>query len=254
MQQLQIQFPFDISDEIDKLVRRDQINRQLIKDGKIHTAMNFILNNSYYEDIFEEFFLANAYTTIHGWDDYYLSLFYEFNLVNDYISKQLHLNVYDYWKQFYINVYRKVERIKQRIDKMLDQADNERYFVYFTTLKLNDDYYLNPETVNRENYTEIRTKIRKFIKEYSDFYVFNKDFGLKCTRRLHFHGCMLMSKGLKPSITKNFEKVKNYGFITLEAIDKNSQRLSQYLNKLSKHALKVNYGFNRENLIYSRGN
>lgn len=151
------------------------------------------------------------------------------------------------FKNYFRNEFVKMNRLFERIEHITDFV-NDKYAAYFLTLTLRDTYTI--ESITRDKYTNVRTKIRKFVSNYSEHYVMNKDFGLNDTKRLHFHGVAIIKKSELSSF--KFHYKKKFGINTLDLIDEHSDRIARYIEKLSYHALKVNYGFNKENLIYSR--
>lgn len=150
---------------------------------------------------------------------------------------------------FFRNQFRKLDRIRNKVYNIQLQDDDE-YGAYFCTLTLDDTNYYNSDTICREEYQDIRAKVRREIAEYSDYYVFNKDFGLNESKRLHFHGVALFKRSQVNSF--KFHYSNKFGFCKIDSIRNNPQYISEYINKLTKHALKVNYGYYRENFIMSR--
>lgn len=147
----------------------------------------------------------------------------------------------------------KIARVENRLNSFRDFV-NDDYKLYFCTITLDDTNFNVPlgcYQITSDSYDKIRRKLREHIKEYSDIYLFNKDFGLQETKRLHFHGVALVKKGMLPSLSRNTKS--DFGQVcSFKEIDDHSDYLSKYIEKLSYHALKVNYGKFRENLIYSR--
>ena len=231
------------------LVNREKVYIQNKNNPKTHNVLHLILSDDYILQLFDEYRLLTTYIRMHGRDEYVDQIESEFFIANDYISKMLKCNAFYVWQDYYSQLFRKLRRIEERIESYRDYVD-DRHYLYFLTLTLDDNFYLSPRTINRENYTDIRTRVRKYVAAYSDYYVMNKDFGLQNTKRLHFHGVALLSKGELTSFKYHYSK--KFGFCKLDPIDERSDLISKYINKLSQHAMKVNYGFNRENLIFSR--
>lgn len=136
---------------------------------------------------------------------------------------------------------------------------------FFITLTFKDEFFIG------KSKETIRTYIRRYLKENCSNYVANEDYGAK-NERLHFHCvCNLKSKDILTDFGFHTYKnhlvycanLKNYdfGFSCVEKVSKATQdlatdipnnhlALSNYINKLTNHALK-NTG-RRPRLIYSR--
>lgn len=150
---------------------------------------------------------------------------------------------------FFRNQFRKLDRVRNYVYR-IQMLDDDEYGAYFCTLTLDDSNYFNADTITRDEYSSIRSKVRREIAEYSDVYVFNKDFGLNESKRLHFHGVALLKRTQVDSFKCTYSR--KFGFCKIDPIRNNPDYVCEYINKLTKHALKVNYGFNKENFIYSR--
>lgn len=172
---------------------------------------------------------------------------YYSNIV-DSLNEQLDVNCIALFDNYYRNQYRRINRIRDKLDYEILSNVDEVLRPYFITLTLENFY--DEESLTQEQYAIIRKEIRLFVKDYCSYYVLNKDFGLTSSKRLHFHGVVLMPLVLRDEFIYNAE-IK-FGFCNLEYIDANSCALSKYINKLSFHALKVDYGAKRECLIYCR--
>lgn len=123
-------------------------------------------------------------------------------------------------------IWKLQKRIGERIDYMLKA--NER--VFFLTFTFNDKSLPNKET---EYITQ--DYIKKFFNDHLgvSMYVANTDYG-KQNGRFHWHA-VVMSKTL-------FDfKLWPYGAVNYKEIHKSSipLRLSRYLIKLKRHAVKV---------------
>lgn len=163
------------------------------------------------------------------------------------------------YQEFFRKARVKVQRVADRIDSFRKYCVGNKK-LYFCTITLDSNKFLDKfgqplvltsGFVTEAVYDSIRLKLRKHIANYSNRYVFNKDFGLKDTKRLHFHGVALFSSGEIASLTRSTRN--KFGSIcSFKLIDEHSDYIARYLDKLSFHALKVNYGKFRENLIYSR--
>jgi len=157
---------------------------------------------------------------------------------------------------------------EKRRKKVLNKKVNE--FVesesaYFITLTFRSDFFVgkNDETISRY--------VKRFLKENCVKYVVNVDYGEKHDR-LHFHGVVVLKTNDSLSDFA-FHRYKNkliycsnfinwdYGFSVVQKVrketselmkdtNKNYLQLSNYINKLTNHALK-NTG-RPPRIIYSR--
>lgn len=170
-----------------------------------------------------------------------------------YIDKVCKDNSFQVFQSFFHQARLKIARVEDRLNSFRDFTD-EYFKLYFCTITLDDKNFNVPlgcYQITAKNYDNIRRKLREHVSEYSDLYLFNKDFGLQETKRLHFHGVALVKKGMIPSLSRNTKD--KFGVVcSFKEIDDHSDYLSKYIEKLSYHAMKVNYGKFRENLIYSR--
>lgn len=132
------------------------------------------------------------------------------------------------------NFYKRKSRLRNRITRMLDTGN-----CLFITLTFNDI------VLNKSSYDIRRRYVREFLKEYSDYYIANIDFGEKNGRE-HYHAILLADKVSNRSW--------RYGAINFKKIHKDKksiEAISLYVNKLSNHALKKSTGRSFP-LIYSR--
>lgn len=132
--------------------------------------------------------------------------------------------------------YEKVKRIK---DRLTDYILTNR--AYFLTLTFRDEVLENTSEVTRRRY------VARFLKELSDKYVANIDFG-SLNNREHYHAIIIDYK----------DTIKwRYGFIKVMKVGTNESspvKLSKYITKLSYHAVKdsTRYGLTFRRLLYSR--
>jgi len=157
---------------------------------------------------------------------------------------------------------------EKRRKKVLNKKVNEYIesdFVFFITLTFRSDFFVgkNDETISRY--------VKRFLKENCYKYVVNVDYGEKHDR-LHFHGVVVLKTNDSLSDFA-FHRYKNnliycsnfvnwnHGFSVVQKVrketselmkdtDKNYLQLSNYINKLTNHALK-NTG-RPPRIIYSR--
>lgn len=206
------------------------IVKELIDRDLFSTIINFKVSCSN-EVYFEKFT-----------DDYYF-----YNDCIKFLDWYYNCNVVNVFNNYFRNNYRKVKRVKEKINNEIFANQKLWHGCYFLTLTLREDL---GKDITSEKYDKVRKEVRKFVSNYSRYYVLNKDFGTHATKRLHFHGVALINKGYVDSFKVNYNL--KFGFCKLQLIDVNSIALSKYIIKLSYHALKVDYGKKRECLIYSR--
>lgn len=122
--------------------------------------------------------------------------------------------------------YRKRKNIETRFT---DKIENSR--AVFITLTFKDEVLANTSEKTRRRY------VSRFLKEQCEEYVANIDYGTK-NEREHYHA-LCMTKDLNNNL--DFSKWNKYGIINGEKVrvgKKNSVKVSQYVAKLSQHALK----------------
>lgn len=112
----------------------------------------------------------------------------------------------------------------------------------FLTLTFTD------EVLSKTNAETRRKYVQRFLKSECEIYVANIDFGDKNGRE-HYHALVYAFEG-----SISLKKWHIYGGIKAERVhntDKDGEKVSKYLAKLSQHALKKSGRFPR--LIWSRG-
>lgn len=124
-------------------------------------------------------------------------------------------------------------RLFKRIKKYLDMGQ-----CWFLTLTFTDD------VLNSTNDETRRKYVRRFLKEYSNCYIANIDFGKK-TDREHYHAVILIEDG---SFIQNW----SFGYSSAYPIKDNkssSERISKYMLKIANHFVKKTV--KRNKVIYS---
>lgn len=152
------------------------------------------------------------------------------HLYNDYLKDFLidNIGIIDFctsyrYKESY---YHKTKRLKNRINRILEN-DN----IFFLTFTF-DDKKLKKKDISKYPVKTLRLYLTRWLKQYTIDYVGNIDFGGK-NGRLHFH-CVVALKAEKVN-----HKTWLYGAINFERIiNKDSTKISLYVNKLCSHALK----------------
>ena len=125
-------------------------------------------------------------------------------------------------------------RLKLRIDYMINN-----FKCMFVTLTINDD------NINRK-VRYLKDYCTQMLKSMNCFYVGNVDYGSE-NERLHFH--FVVASDDKEFIKNNYK----IGFSDVRVItSKNAYRLSNYVDKLTLHAIKQETK-NRYSIISSRG-
>ncbi len=222
-----------------------RIMRSRTYSNRNHDLLQFAINNDL-DTLYSDFKLYKI-RAFYFKDEEDLKMFRYLDFLIQEFNDSYDTNLCKLFDNFFRNQFRKLDRVRNKVYSIHMQDDDE-YGAYFCTLTLEDTY--DCESITREIYSDIRTKIRKFIADYSGYYVFNKDFGLNDTKRLHFHGVALLKRTQVDSFKYNYNR--KFGFCKVDSVRNNPDFISQYINKLTKHALKVNYGYYRENFIYSR--
>ena len=166
-------------------------------------------------------------------DDEIYILNYKYNLLSD-NDKKLYDKKID-------NIRLRKYRLRKRIDFMLENYDCS--FVTFT---------LNNEHINYDIKT-IRNMICRILKDCDCYFIGNIDFG-DTTERMHFH-FIVGKQGIKKYLKERYDYHLNYGYVDYKKINnKNSYRLSNYIDKLVNHSLKVStWELKKANIITSRG-
>lgn len=127
----------------------------------------------------------------------------------------------------------RTKRLNDKLDKMtyLGQC-------IFVTLTFNDKSLQNTTEVTRRRY------VSRYLKEQSDYYIANIDYGEKNGRE-HYHAVVFGHLDL--------EKWHKYGGIDVERIKSglnDNLKVSKYISKLTNHAIKNTCKNKR--LIYSK--
>jgi hypothetical protein len=158
---------------------------------------------------------------------------------NDYKISRVCMNLY-------ISNYKKYKKVRDRFAAML--AFGKCYFLTLT---------FKPSCFESMSFETRRQHVFRFLKSLSPYYVANVDFGSgkpyqdrhgvmrDGTEREHYH-CLVVLEDYKPHSWP-------YGldwFLVVPNTDKDTKRLSKYLTKLSRHALKDSTKAGR--LIFSR--
>jgi len=197
------------------------------------------------------------------------------------IRREIYLNnaesnpdclIYDFRQEEYdgfnLGLANRLALSEKRRKKVLNKKVNTYSNVdncFFITLTFKDAFFVG------KSKETIRTYIRRYLKENCINYVANEDYGSK-NERLHFH-CVCNLKSTKILTDFGFHQYKNqliycanlknydFGFSCVEKVSKATQELasdipnnhlalSNYINKLTNHALK-NTG-RPPRIIYSR--
>ena len=132
--------------------------------------------------------------------------------------------------------YERIKRLKERITRYINCGTS-----IFVTLTFNN------KTLDQTNEVTRRKYVQRFLKEHSDMYVANIDYGAddRFTHREHYHALVVCER-----IDKKLWD--DYGFSFCEVVHKsNSETLiSKYIAKLCNHAIKEST--KRACYIYSR--
>lgn len=127
---------------------------------------------------------------------------------------------------------RKANKVHQKISKLVHEGN-----AIFITLTFNDETLAKTSQITRRRY------VARYLKDNCSKYVANIDYGAKNGRE-HYHAVV--------NSDICFDNWYKYGAIKVERVrksDTDSQKVSRYITKLTKHALKVE---NTPRLIYSR--
>ena len=130
--------------------------------------------------------------------------------------------------------YKRVQRIKKRIANIIEH--NEAYFI---TITFNDNALSSTSEQTRRRY------VSRWLKEYSNEYVANIDYGGRNGRE-HYHAVVKFN-GI--SLPKDWP----YGFIKVDKVrtsEADTKRVSKYISKLTNHAIKNTTKSKR--ILYSR--
>lgn len=148
--------------------------------------------------------------------------------------------------------WKRKNRVQDKIGDMVRLG-----FCQFLTLTFRDDVLSSTSKETRRQY------VRKFLKRNCAVYVANIDFGddghkrtykdaqgveRVSTAREHYHALVVGD-------SIDYKAWHKYGALKAEKVrdtEKDAEKVSKYVAKLSAHAMKVNGG-NAPRLIYSRG-
>ena len=143
------------------------------------------------------------------------------------------------WKvafQVINNKYRRTKKLRRKIEPIV--LSNEGQFI---TMTFRDDVLDTTSEATR------RTYVMRYLKSVSPkFYVANIDYGKKKSRE-HYHAVIKGHIDYKPW--------RKYGSINsklIRATDKDNEKISKYITKLTNHAIKKTT--KQPKLIYSRKN
>ena len=142
------------------------------------------------------------------------------------------LNYPRVWKiveKIVLSNYRKRSRVSKRFTTMFDNATCP---IYFGTLTFTDEVLENTSQPTRRVY------VRRFLKDISNEYLANIDFG-DINHREHYH-CIFSCDNLE-----NF-KLWNYGFVNVKKVrytESDIKRVSKYTIKLVNHCVKGSAGY-----------
>ena len=130
----------------------------------------------------------------------------------------------------------RTRRLNKRVKKILLNGD-----AIFLTFTFNDNTLSSTSKETRRRY------VSYYLKQYSNSYVANIDYGKKNGRE-HYHALVSASKVPCEPWRKygdiDFERVRN------RSIETDIKRLSKYISKLTNHAIKETT--KRSCLLYSR--
>ena len=127
--------------------------------------------------------------------------------------------------------YKRKQRIKNKIEKLVLEGN-----ATFITLTFNDDILSSTSEITRRRY------IARWCKENSDYYVANIDYGEE-RHREHYHAVLRV--GSYSHWKYGYSKVK-----IVRSKDKDVNKISKYVSKLTNHAIKKSGKLKR--IIYSK--
>lgn len=135
------------------------------------------------------------------------------------------------------NATRQTKKIEDHVKFLMKQENTELYFMTFT---------FNEETLEKTTSDTRRQKIRRLLKPCND-YILNIDYGTQ-NEREHYHAIVSLNQGTYTK-TGQGRKTKidlfnayDYGFYSAEPIgktEKDREKLSKYITKLTLHSVKV---------------
>lgn len=151
--------------------------------------------------------------------------------------------VYKECKRFCNSRRARAKRCKETIKNIVMDG-----YAYFVTLTFND------ETLKKTTFKTRRTLVSRALREVSEQYLANVDFGAQNGRE-HYHAIVCAPR--KPKF-ESWLKSKR-GFVQVKKIgstESSLESVSRYVTKLSNHALKGSTEIEKgkaPRLIYSRG-
>lgn len=133
----------------------------------------------------------------------------------------------DYWQEcerLNNSFYKKRNRIKDKVKQLLEQP-----CIWLT-------FTFNDKTLQRTSEDTRRQKVRRLLSEFNTHYLGNIDYGEK-NEREHYH-IVLQCERVDLDLLNS--KYKKYGSINVKKIQSQAdyERLGNYINKLTNHALK----------------
>jgi hypothetical protein len=156
---------------------------------------------------------------------------------------RLYNDYYDFYKDDWLiaeqvihNKYRRTKRVRQKIKSVVLSNDGQ-----FITLTFTDDVIATTTEKTRRAY------VIRYLKSVSpSFYLANIDYGSKNGRE-HYHAIVKGRIDYKP-----WRKYGSINAKVIRASDKDTQKISKYITKLTNHAIKNTT--KQPKLIYSRKN
>lgn len=176
---------------------------------------------------------------VHKYDnlDYKKVSFLEgLTIERDYMDLQLSLGKQYILECRRINIayFSRKKRLKDRVNDLLHRGT-----CIFVTLTFRDDVLVSTTEETRRKY------VQRYLKEKSDYYVANIDYGVDdlYTHREHYHALL---------VSDFVERSWEYGFALHERVrtSSNPKVIAKYISKLTNHAIKAST--KRCCYIYSR--
>lgn len=169
--------------------------------------------------------------------------------------KEVKEEVFNHFLDYYTldileEAYDLVESTNKRRQRCYDKVEylfNNYEYIFFGTLTFND------KTLFETNETTRRKYVSRYLKESSEYYIANVDYGDKeknpnSNEREHYH-CLIATKTNQPPMSWS------YGFTKFQKVridDDSHKAISKYIVKLSRHALKQCDTTQAPKLIYSK--
>lgn len=135
------------------------------------------------------------------------------------------------------NATRQTKKIEDHVKFLMKQENTDLYFMTFT---------FNDETLEKTTSDTRRQKVRRLLNPCND-YILNIDYGTQ-NEREHYHAIVSLNQGTYTK-TGQGRKTKidlfneyDYGFYSAEPIgttEKDGEKLSKYITKLTLHSVKV---------------